>query len=189
MLHEETDRRPFFAHAVKNPARPSDKPGMRDIPSCCHPKDKSMRKLFFPLVLTAIAMLDGLPLTAAAAPPELAKTCTAERVYSVEAANLEFGRGTIAIKAEGMASTLGWKMPALRLLPASGDAGTLTYEFVGCRPAFGAEVMSPISAQTTIATNTDAVKRIVIEAKTNSQSLDVAEFKKTFHGNAVPADR
>lgn len=148
-----------------------------------------MRKLFFPLGLAAIAVLGGPPLTAAAAPPEPAKTCAAVRVYSVEAANLEFGRGTITVKAEGMASTLGWKMPALRLLPANGNAGTLAYEFVGCPPAFGAEVMSTISAQTTIATNTEAVKRIVIEAKTNSQSLDVAEFKKTFHSNATPETR
>lgn len=147
-----------------------------------------MRKLFFPSVLAAIAIFGGLPLTTDAAPPEPATTCTAERVYSVEAANLEFGRGTIAVKAEGMASTLGWKMSALRFLPANGDAGTLTYEFVGCPPAFGAEVMSPISAQATIAANAGMVKHIVIEAKTNNQTLDVAEFGKRFQGNAAPED-
>jgi len=105
-------------------------------------------------------------------------TCDEQPVYSIEAGNLEFGTDTIVVNAYGMASTLGWKSPALKRLAAGGDPATMVYAFVACRPAFGAEVMTPISATATIATGAGGVKHVVIKAKTNSQTLDVAEFQR-----------
>jgi len=105
------------------------------------------------------------------------QTCDEQPAFSIAAANLKLAKGTIAVTAYGMASTLGWKSPALKRLPGDGDAGTVTFMFVACRPAFGAEVMTPIAATTTITANAGAVKHVVIEAQTNSQTLDVAEFQ------------
>jgi len=109
------------------------------------------------------------------------QTCDEQRVYTVAAANLDVAKGTITVTAYGMASTLGWKSPLLRRLPEAGDAATASFAFVACRPAFGAEVLTPISATATIAATADAVKHVVIEARTNSQTLDVAEFQTKVH--------
>lgn len=117
------------------------------------------------------------------------QTCDEQPVFSVAAANLDIAKGTITVTAYGMASTLGWKSPVLKRLPVGSDAATITFAFVACRPAFGAEVMTPISATATIVAKAGAVKHVVVEARTNSQSLDVAAFQGKVHtGDPVVQD-
>lgn len=135
----------------------------------------------FAILLTLSAFAAVGPMLPAQGGEAANQTCDEQPVFSIAAANLMLAKGTIAVTAYGMASTLGWKSPALKRLPGDGDAGTVAFMFIACRPAFGAEVMTPISTTATITANADAVKHVVIEAKTNSQSLDVAEFQGNVH--------
>lgn len=145
----------------------------------------TLRKIAVLLSLTAFGAAGAaLPVRAG----EAAAGCDEQPVYSVAAANLEIGTDTITVSAYGMASTLGWKSPALKRLAASGDPATVVYEFVACRPQFGAEVMTPISATVTITTGAGSVKHVVIQAKTNGQTLDVADFQQKLHTDDPPVE-
>lgn len=143
----------------------------------------------FAILLSLSAFAAAVSLLPAQGGEAANQTCDEQPVFSIAAANLEIEKDTITVTAYGMASTLGWKSPVLKRLPAGGDAGTASFAFVACRPAFGAEVMTPISATVTIAAKAGAVKHVVIEAKTNSQSLEVAEFRGKVHtGDPVVQD-
>lgn len=146
----------------------------------------AMKYREFAILLT----LSAFAATAAMPPAEggevASQSCDQQPVFSIDAANLDIAKATTTVTAYGTASTLGWKSPVLKRLPASGDAATVTFVFLACRPAFGAEVMTPISATATIsattgAANTGAVKHVVIQAGSNSQSLDVAQFQGKVH--------
>jgi hypothetical protein len=119
-----------------------------------------------------------------------AASCNQQPIASVSTAHLEFQGTMIAVKVQGMASTLGWTSPQLQRQAASGDPHEVTYSFVACKPAVAAQVMTPIDAATVIMTNTAGLSRIVVSSQTNSITLDVARLRHnpvtTPPGNTAP---
>jgi hypothetical protein len=131
------------------------------------------------LIFTAAA---GQALACAVLPDFIADTfspaeCATDAVYSIEAANLDIRGTAITISAEGLASTAGWKNTNLKLESVSEDQTTITYRFVGCPPEFGADVITPVSAQTQFIGDISALRHVVIKAKTNLQTLNIDEFR------------
>jgi len=104
--------------------------------------------------------------------------CNPQPVSSVSTAHLEFQGEMIAVKVQGMASSLGWTVPQLQRQAASGDPHVLIYSFVACKPAVAARVMTPIDATTVIMSNTTNLSRIVVSSQTNSVTLDVAALRR-----------
>jgi hypothetical protein len=110
--------------------------------------------------------------------PSVAASCDQQPIASVSTAHLEFQGSMIAVKVQGMTSSLGWTSPQLQRQAASGDPRVLTYSFVACRPAVAAQVMTPIQAATVIMANTANLTRIVVSSQTNSINLDVAALRR-----------
>jgi hypothetical protein len=119
-----------------------------------------------------------------------AASCNQQPISSVSTAHLEFQGSMIAVKVQGMASTLGWTAPQLLRIAGRGDTHELTYSFVACKPLVAAQVMTPIDAATVIMANTAGLSRIVVSSQTNSITLDVAQLRHnpvtTPPGNTAP---
>lgn len=133
-----------------------------------------MLKIFLGACAAAFILV-ALPASADTA----ASACAPDRVTAVETANLEFRTGEIVVSAEGSVPTAGWKNASLRLLAVSADGATAVFEFVACPPAgFAAEVISNVSAKTEMTENLKSIRRVVVKARSNEQTLDVADFRK-----------
>jgi hypothetical protein len=137
------------------------------------------------LIAASFAMLglnparaDSPPPNPASSPPyQLPPECKAVSVRSVEHVAIDPGTPP-RIVAKGTASSAGWKDPQLRFRSItkfrSRDASAL-YAFVACPPEAGAEVLTPITAETVLnlSPQLGPIHRIVIEAATNTASLDL----------------
>ncbi len=133
-----------------------------------------------PLLALALA---AVPLLAAAAPaPRLAAApaaCRAEPVYAVGTLNLVLRGPTVMLTATGLAASAGWHDAVLRPLPvtaADRAAGVAIYTLLACPPAFSAQVITPIAAARALHRPLASLRRIVVRARTNARSLDVARF-------------
>ena len=104
-------------------------------------------------------------------------------VYSVEAANLEFQGDAITITVQGMAATAGWKNVALRRDATPDGTGGPVYRLVGCAPEIAAEVLTPVSARLTGVMLPAGAARITIRARSNSQILNVEDFRRPVRVN------
>jgi hypothetical protein len=109
---------------------------------------------------------------------QFGRPCQAVPVRSVEHVAIEPGTPPQLV-ANGTVSSAGWTQPQLRFRSItrfqSHDASAI-YAFVACPPAAGAEVPTPITTQTVmnLAPALGPVKRIVVEAATNTVELPLA---------------
>ena len=120
-----------------------------------------------------IAPPDPRPVPPQLVPPE----CKAVSVRSVDHASIEQGTAPKLV-ATGTVSTAGWKDAQLRFRSItkfrSRDASAV-YAFVACPPESGAEVVTPITAETAwnLSPQLGRVYHVVIEAATNRITLDL----------------
>jgi hypothetical protein len=137
------------------------------------------------LIAVSFAMLGVNPAQADSSPPDpgpvpwqsMSTACKAVSVRSVDHASIE--QGTVPkLVASGMVSTAGWKNAELRFRSItkfrSRDASAV-YAFVACPPDSGAEVLTPITAETlwNLSPQLGRVHHIIIEAATNTTTLDL----------------
>jgi hypothetical protein len=128
----------------------------------------------------AVLLSAGLPaiLAGAQAPPnnETSAPCPLAKVYSVEGGELRLSGDGLAVQARGTASTAAWTRAALVVTGRAADGAVLTLAFLACPPpGFAAEVMTPISASTTLAHVADVgkLRSVVIVAAQNRRELAV----------------
>ncbi len=138
----------------------------------------SARALTAAVVGLLSASLPAIP-AAAQSPPkdEIIAPCQLTKVFSVEAGDLSLTGDALAVRAGGTASTAAWTHAALVETGRSADGAVLTFEFVACPPPdFAAEVMTPISAEATLAHVADVgkLRSVVIVAGQNQKELTVA---------------
>lgn len=126
-------------------------------------------------VLTWVAACALFALTPAQA---VAATLCDDPVYSIETANLEFHGDTITITVQGMAATAGWKNIELRRDPTPDEGDNLVYRLVGCAPEIAAQVLTPVSGRLTGVILPSSVRHITIRARSNSQTLDIGDFRR-----------
>jgi len=101
-----------------------------------------------------------------------AQDCDAQRVMRVDSGNGKAIADGFALDAYGQAESAGWKKPQLIL--ADQDNGVATADFIACRPAVSAQVITPI--ETHIGLGLAATtKRIVIRSRTNTVTIDVSK--------------
>jgi hypothetical protein len=123
------------------------------------------------------AQADSPPPNPGPPPPQLVPAeCKAVLVRSIEHVAIEPGTPP-KIVASGTVSTAGWKDPQLRFRSItkfkSRDASAV-YAFVACPPESGAEVLTPITAETilNLSPQLGRVYHLVVEAATNRVTLD-----------------
>jgi hypothetical protein len=134
------------------------------------------------LVAMAFALLGVNPAPAGSPAPapkpfQLPPECKAVPVRSVEHAEIQQGAAPKLV-ANGTVSTAGWTDAQLRFRTItkfrSRDASAI-YAFVACPPESGAEVVTPITAETAwnLSPQLGRVYHLVIEAATNRIVLDL----------------
>ncbi len=108
--------------------------------------------------------------------PSAAEACAPIRISSVEDVQLHVHGAVATLEALGTVSTLGWRTSQLRFMTVQSPDGpnaTAVYEFVGCPPEIGAEVISPVSASTIITVPLSHLHRIVVKAASNERGLAI----------------
>lgn len=98
-------------------------------------------------------------------------SCDRQIVMQIDSAWISPGADGTAIDAFGVAESAGWSAPTLVVAQSSG--GVATVDFVACRPAVSAQVLTPIQAHETLKLDA-SVRRIVIRAKTNSMTVELS---------------
>jgi hypothetical protein len=96
----------------------------------------------------------------------------AERVLRVKTVRVTVLKSGLKIRAEGATSTNGWKNIQLRRGPSAG--GTLSFDLVGDPPAgISNPVITSVNATTTWKGDFTTISHVVVNAKTNSVSVNV----------------
>jgi hypothetical protein len=128
-------------------------------------------------VMAAILLTGAVNAKADLLPRPPAAACTPVRINSIETANLDSHGGAMTLSAKGTVTTAGWQNAELRFVsilhPQEPDA-TAVYEFVACpsqRPS--AQVMTPINSVITLPQPTTTLHKILVEAQTNQQTIDL----------------
>ncbi len=122
-------------------------------------------------------MTTSLPPTPAAAQDATSAPCQVAKIFSVEAGEASLTGDALVVRAQGTAATAAWTHAALVETGRSADGAVVTFDFVACPPTgFAAEVLTPISAATTLAHVADAEKlrSVVVVAGQNRKELSVA---------------
>lgn len=100
-----------------------------------------------------------------------ASRCDRQLVMQIDSAYITVEPDGVTINAFGVAESAGWGAPTL--LKASEIAnGSMTVDFVACRPEVSAQVLTPIQTKTKLALGAD-VRHVVIHAKTNSMDVEI----------------
>lgn len=111
--------------------------------------------------------------TAAAAPAK-APGCDRQIVYQIDSATITPGSAGIAIDAFGVAESAGWTNPTL-VVAGQHTNGTVSVDFVACRPEVSAQVLTPIQTRAALDLNLATTRRIVIRAKTNTMTVEISK--------------
>jgi hypothetical protein len=140
------------------------------------PLSPSLLALCLAATSLSVARADSPPPTTGPFQQSETGKCKPAPVRSVERAAIEPGAAPKLV-AHGTASSAGWQKAELRFRSItkfrSRDASAV-YAFVACPPDAGAEVATPITAETlwNLSPQLGRVYHVVIEAATNSLTFD-----------------
>ena len=96
--------------------------------------------------------------------------CDRQPVMQIDSAMVSVEAESVTISAFGTVESAGWSGPELRIATQSGD--TATVDISACRPEMSAQVLSPIQVKEKLALGS-GVRNIVIQAKTNSMTVEI----------------
>lgn len=110
----------------------------------------------------------------AAAAPAKAPACDRQILYQIDSARISAEPGAVLIDAFGVAESAGWTNPTL-VVTGPGANGAVNVDFVACRPAVSAQVLTPIQTRVTLDLDLATTRQIVIRAKTNSMTVEISK--------------
>jgi hypothetical protein len=106
--------------------------------------------------------------------PSQGASCDRQLVMRIDSATVMAGPDGVKIDAFGVSESAGWSQPSLVVAGPAAN-GVATLDFMACRPAVSAMVLTPIQTRETVKLDFAKTRRIIIRSKTNSMTVEITK--------------